>query len=138
MGFSAVETIRAKHAFEAMSLAHSVVIESYLTDSGTFKAAAFVKQIRDHDQRIRYCGANAHHKNGVAERAVQSMSNMARAMLLHASAHWKNGIDASLWPMAVGYSTYQYNHLPNAHGLCPADHFTGSTVPRHQLCDIHV
>ena len=26
---------------------------------------------------------------------------MARAMLLHASAHWKHGIDSTMWPMAV-------------------------------------
>jgi malate/lactate dehydrogenase len=70
--FSAVETIRAKHAFESMSMAHGVIIESYLTDSGTFnKAAAFVQHIRDHSQRIRYFGANAQHNNGIAERAVQ-------------------------------------------------------------------
>ena len=138
VGFSAVETIRAKHAFESLVLVYGVTIESYLTDSGTFKAKAFVQHIRNHSQRIRYCGANAHHKNGVAERAVQSVSNIARAMLLHASAHWKNGIDSSLWPMAVAYATYQYNHLPNAQGLCPADLFTGSTVPRHRLRDIHV
>jgi hypothetical protein len=62
VGFSAVKTFKAKHSFEAMALAHGVIIESYLTDSGTFKAAAFVKQIRDHEQRIRYCGAIAHHK----------------------------------------------------------------------------
>jgi hypothetical protein len=138
LGFSAVETIRAKQAFEQMALQHGVVVESYLTDSGAFKANAFVQHIRTHAQHIRYCGANAHHKNGVAERAVQSVSNMARAMLLHASAHWKNGIDSSLWPMAVKYATHLYNHLPNAQGLCPADLFTGSTVPRHRLQDIHV
>jgi hypothetical protein len=67
----------------------------------------------------------------------KSVSNIARAMLLHASAHWKNGIDSSLWPMAVSYATFQYNHVPNAQGLCPADLFTGSTVPRHRLRDIH-
>ena len=56
LGFSAsVETIQAKHAFEALSLTHGVVIESYLMDTGAFKAAAFVNQIRDHDQQIRYC-----------------------------------------------------------------------------------
>ena len=138
LGFSAVESIRAKQAFEQMALQHGVVIESYLTDSGAFKANAFVKHIREHGQLIRYCGANAHHKNGVAERGVQSVSNMARALMLHASAHWKDGIDASLWPMAVQYAAYLYNHLPNAQGLCPADLFTGSTVPRHRLKDIHV
>ena len=63
---------------------------------------------------------------------------MARALILHASAHWTNGIDASLWPMAVTYATHLYNHLPNERGLCPADLFTGSTVPWHRLKDLHV
>jgi hypothetical protein len=138
LGFSAVETVRAKQAYEQLALHHGVVIESYLTDSGAFKANAFVEHIRSHAQRIRFCGANAHHKNGIAERAVQSVSNMARSLILHASAHWKDGIDSSLWPMAVTYATHLYNHLPNAQGLCPADLFTGSTVPRHRLKDIHV
>jgi hypothetical protein len=87
-----------------MALHYGVVIESYLlTISGAFKANAFVKHIREHEQRIRYCGANTHHKNGVAKRAVQSVSNTARALILHASAHWKDGIDSSLWPMTLTY-----------------------------------
>jgi hypothetical protein len=40
--------------------------------------------------------------------------------------------------MAVTYATFLYNHLPNAQGLCPVDIFTGSTVPRHRLKNIHV
>jgi hypothetical protein len=42
------------------------------------------------------CGTNAHHQNGVSERDIQSISNMARSMILHAIIHWKDGIDASL------------------------------------------
>ena len=138
LGFSAVESIRAKQAFELMCLTHGVIVESYLTDSGAFKATGFVQHIRNHSQKIHYCGANAHHKIGIAERAIQSVSNMARAMILHATAHWKDGINSTLWPMAVQYAAFQYNHLPNAEGLCPADFFTGSTVPRNRLLDIHV
>jgi hypothetical protein len=138
LGFSGIESIRAKQAYEQMALHSGVIVESYLTDSGAFKANAFVQHIREHAQRIHYCGANAHHKNGIAERAVRSVSNMARALILHASTHWKDGIDASLWPMAVTYATHLYNQLPNERGLCPADIFTGSTVPRHRLKDIHV
>ena len=58
-------------------------------------------------------------------------------MLLHSAAHWKNGVDSSLWPMAVTYAVYVYNNTPNAQNLCPADLFTGSTVPRHRLRDLH-
>jgi len=49
--------------------------------------------------------ANAHHRNGVAERAIQTMSNIARAMLLDASVNRKNSIEPELWPMAVSYET---------------------------------
>jgi hypothetical protein len=103
-----------------------------------FKATSFVKHIQDHNKHIQYCGANAHHKNGVVERAVRSVLNMAQAMLLHASCKWRDGIDASLWPMSVKYAVYLFNHLPNAQQLCPADIFTGNKVPRHRLLSIHV
>jgi hypothetical protein len=62
---------------------------------------------------------------------------MARAMILHASMHWKDGIDTSLWPMAVNHAIHIYNNTPNK-GVTPADTFTGSTVPRHRLLDLHV
>jgi Reverse transcriptase (RNA-dependent DNA polymerase) len=138
LGFSGVETIRAKQEFERMAILAGVHIESYLTDSGAFKAHAFVRHIQNHNQQIHYCGANAHHKNGVAERAVKSISNMARAMLLHASSHWKDNVDASLWPMAVKYAVHLFNNLPNEQNLCPADIFMGVTIPRHRLASLHV
>jgi hypothetical protein len=62
---------------------------------------------------------------------------MARAMLLHSSAHWKQGIDSSLWPMAVNYATHIYNTTPKENGVCPADIFLGTTVPRHRLQHLH-
>jgi hypothetical protein len=52
----------------------------------------------------------AHHQNGFAERAIQTTSNMARSIILHASMHWKDGIDATLWPQAVTYVAYFYNN----------------------------
>ena len=70
LGFSAVETIWAKQNYEKIALDHGVVVESYLTDSGAFKANAFVHHILNHEQRIQYCGANAHHKNGIAEQSI--------------------------------------------------------------------
>ena len=63
---------------------------------------------------------------------------MSRALLLHASTKWKDGIDSSLWPMAVDYATFIYNNLPNSDGISPNDLFTGSTSPVHRLKDMHV
>jgi hypothetical protein len=62
---------------------------------------------------------------------------MARAMILHASMHWKDGIDASLWPMAVNHAIHIYNNNPDK-GVTPEDIFIGSTVPRLRLLDLHV
>ena len=138
LGFSAVESIRAKQNFEQFALDSGVVVQKYLADNGAFKAKDFVQHIREHEQSIHYCGVNAHHKNGVAERSIRTVSDTARAMILHSAAHWKNGIEASVWPMAVDYACYVYNHLPKSNGVAPADLFLGSTVPRHKLKDLHV
>ncbi len=117
---------------------NGVIPLTYLTDSGAFKANKFVQHIREHNQKIQYCGTNAHHQNGFAERAIRTISNMARAMLLHASAHWKHGIDSTMWPMAVQYATYTYNTLPQLNGTSPNDIFFGTRVPCHKLCNLHV
>jgi hypothetical protein len=58
-------------------------------------------------------------------------------MILHASMHWKDGIDASIWHMAVDHEIHIYNNTPNK-GLAPSEIFTGSTVPRNRLLDLHV
>ena len=94
LDFSVVETIQAKQNFEKFAFNHGVTPILYLTDSGAFKANKFVQHLRDHNQKIQYCGTNAHHQNGVAERAITTIYNMSRALLLHASIHWKHGIDA--------------------------------------------
>ena len=138
LGFSSSETIRAKQDFEQFALNHGVLVDSYLADNGVFKANAFVQHIHTHNQRLSYCGVNAHHKNAIAERSIRTVSECARAMLLHSSLHWKDGIDSSLWPFAIEYASYIYNHLPSGGGIAPADLFTGTTSPRHKLRDMHV
>jgi hypothetical protein len=137
LGFSSSETVRAKQSFEKFALDNGVIVEEYMADNGVFKANAFVKHIQDHNQKLRFCGVNAHHQNAVAERSIRTVSECARSMLLHASMRWKDGIDSSLWPMAVSYATYLYNHLPQSNGIAPADLFFGTQVPRHKLKDMH-
>ena len=138
LGFSAAETVRAKHNFEKVAFDHGVLIQEYLADNGAFRASDFVRHINEQNQKINYCGVNAHHQNAIAERNIRTVSETARAMLLHAAFHWKDAIDSSLWPMAVSYACYLHNHLPNSQGIAPADLFTGQQVPRHKLRDLHV
>jgi hypothetical protein len=130
-------TIHAKQVFEKLCMDNGVVVQYYFTDSCAFKDTRCVAHINETHQNLRFCGTNAHHQNGVAERAIQTISNMARAMILHASLHWKDGCNSSLWPMAVTYATHIYNNTPR-NDVCPADIFTGSTIPRHRLLGYHV
>ena len=87
LGFSSPETIRAKQKFEKMALDFGVLINSYKADNGVFKANAFVSHIREHNQKLSYCGVNAHHKNGATERATRNVSECARALMLYAACH---------------------------------------------------
>jgi len=110
-----------------------------MTDNGTFGAKEFVDAIIARGQQVKYCGVGAHHQNGVAERSIRTVSNMARVMMLHASIRWPETADATLWPMAVDYAAHVYNHVPGIRtGQSPMDIFTGSLVPRHGLKDLHV
>ena len=92
--FSSSKTIRATLNFEQLALDNSVLIQSYLANNGIFKSIEFVSHIRQHFERIKYCGVNAHHKNGIAERNILTISNMAHSILLHTSCKWKNGLIA--------------------------------------------
>ena len=66
-GLSSPETIRAKQNFEKIALDCGVLINSYCAGNGVFKANEFVAHIREHNQKLSYCGVNDHHKNGAAE-----------------------------------------------------------------------
>ena len=81
---------------------------------------------------------NAHHKNGIAKRSIRTVSDCARAMILHASLHWKDGISNDLWPLAITHATHLYNNIPNHHNIEAADLFTGSQIPRFKLKQFHV
>jgi hypothetical protein len=98
VGFSASEAIRDKQGFERVCMDNGVVVPDYLTDSGAFKANTFVVHINETHQKLWFCGTNAYYQNSVAERAIQTFSNMVRAMILHSSIHWDNGCDSLSGP----------------------------------------
>ena len=121
-----------------MALDHGVLINSYKADNGIFKANEFVSHIREHNQKLSYYGVNAHHKNEAAEQAIRTVSKCARALMLYAACHWDCEVTSDLWPMAVDYTVYLYNHLPNEKGIAPMNLFTGVTAPRHKLRDSYM
>jgi hypothetical protein len=137
--FSSRETLQAKLNFERMCLSSGVMVNTYMSDNGVFNSNELNADIVSKNQDARYSGVGAHHHNGIAERAIQTISNMSRTMMLHAAVRWPDLADSSLWPLAMDYAAYTYNHMPSIEsGMAPIDLFTKTTVPRQRLKDLHV
>jgi hypothetical protein len=104
---------------------NGVVVQVYLTDSGAFKANLCITDINETRQKLWFCGTNTHHQNGVAERSIQTISNMACDIILHASIHWKDGCESSLWHQAVEYAANVYSNTQH-NGFFFSWHLHGS------------
>ena len=111
-----------------------------MTDLGTpFTSREFTSHLQSLNQIVRYAGTAAHHQNGIAERAIRTVMTTARTMMIHAAIHWHEMADTQLWPMAVQYAVFLYNHLPSIHtGVSPHDHFTKTTWPIKHIHNLHV
>ena len=105
----AEETVAAKQAFEQFAASHGVTIQHYHADNGLFADNKFRNAIEDSGQTLTFCGVNAHFQNGVAERRIRELQDQARTMLIHASTHWPNAINAHLWPYALRMANDIFN-----------------------------
>jgi hypothetical protein len=75
-------------------------------------------------QTQRISATGAHHQNAIAERAIQTITTSARAMLLHLKVHWPDEYDTKLWPFALQYAAWLYNYTPKSNNLAPIEIFT--------------
>ena len=141
VSLSGTDTVKAKLHFERAADESGVVIQSYHTDNGVFKSDKFVTELLKNQQTIRFSGSGAAHQNGVAERAILNVVNMARTMMLHAAMRSADGsLNTDLWPMAMDYAVWIYNHLPRRDsGASPEELPTRTTSDTPLLlADCHV
>ena len=134
------ETLVATAEFERMCLDACVIPQEYLSDNGSaFTSREYMAHLRQFSQLCRFAGVGAHHHNGVAERAIQTIMSIARTMMLHAAIHWPDMADPSLWPMAVQHAEGLHNHVPSpSTGLCPHDLFFKTRWSQAKFHDLHV
>jgi hypothetical protein len=78
------ETVDAKRAFEHFAEQHGVRILHYHCDNGRFADNDFKSACASSNQRLTFCGVNAHFQNGIAEKAIRDLRESARKQLLHA------------------------------------------------------
>ena len=124
VSLGAPETVRAKNKFEREAMRNGVVIKGYRGDNGVYKSNMFRKACEDMNQTLDFCGVGAHHHNGVAERAIRTISTCARTMILHAMIHWPEQTSLDLWPFAVDYAVFLWNRMPREKsGVSPLELF---------------
>lgn len=105
-----------------------MIVKKYQADNGIFNSSEFTQALEDVHQVIQFSGVGAKFQNSVAERAIGTCQNMARAMLLHVRLHWLDEFDPNLWPFALDYAVWIYNHIPmpDRGGFSPEELFSRS------------
>ena len=106
------QTVEAKQAFERLAASHGVKVRHYHADNGIFADTMFKQAVQSAHQTMTFCGVNAHHQNGVAERMIKELSEGARTSLLHAMHRWPKAIHTALWPAAIKHHCNVHNSLP--------------------------
>jgi hypothetical protein len=101
---SAKHTLKAKAAFERFAAQHHVKIQHYHCDNGIFASTKFRAAVEKANQTIRFCGANAHHQSGIAERRIQDLTDCTRAMLVNA-CHKNPFATDHFWPFALRHAS---------------------------------
>lgn len=126
---SSAETLAAKNAFELHARSMGVEILHYQADNGRFQDNAFKDSCTASGQRLSFCSVNAHHQNGICERAIRDLTDQARKMLLFAMEKWPQAVDLSLWPYAFRTACFIHNQLPcDNDGKSRLELFSGTSV----------
>jgi len=123
------DTLASKQRFESEAAHCGVSIEHYHTDNGIFTKTQFRDALTQADQKHTISGVGAHHQNGAAERAIKTIQDMTRSMMIHMSVHWTDEYHVDLWPFAMEYAVWLYNHTPQqSSGLAPMELFCGTKL----------
>lgn len=136
---SAAETIRSKLLLEREARDVGVKIRKYHSDNGVFSSKEFKSHCDELNQKLTFSGVGAKFQNGVAERGIQTVSNMAKASMIHASIHWPGRKFLDMWPLAMQYTVWVHNRLPpNGYGVSPEELWSGVKCHESHLPRAHV
>ena len=128
------DTILGKRNFERSIRTMGVRAQAYHGDNGVFNSTEFQQELELSGQTMTFSGVGAHHQNGIAERAIQIVVEIARSMMQHASLHWPGEFDEELWPLALDYAVWLWNNTPiQGCGLSPAELISGTRTDHSHL-----
>ena len=126
---STAQTLKAKQAYEQFASKCGIRICHYHCNTSHFANNAFRQHAEQQQQTLTICCINAHFQNGVGERAIQDITEVAPTMLLHAKAQWPACVHLCLWPYALRNAVHIYNTAPVLpDGTSRIEKFSGTAV----------
>jgi len=129
VSLGATDTLLSKNLFEHEVMHCGRSVEHYHTDNGIFTKSQFQDALLSANQGHMMSGIGMHHQNGLAEQAIKTVQDMTCMMMLHLSVHWPDEYNVCLWPFAMDYAVWLYNHTPRCNsGLAPMEVFCGSCL----------
>ena len=87
-----------------------VHVRAYHADNGRFAEKTFLLDAKQKGQQVTFCGVNAHHQNGIAEKKIRDLQKLARTQLIFAKHRWPNAIETFLWPYALRNAASVHNN----------------------------
>ncbi len=105
------ETLLAKKAFKKLALQGGNTVKQYHADNGQYADKGFMAALDANNQTITFCAAGAYHQNGIVERQIRVITEVAQTLLLHAQRHWPKCVDTMLWPFAIKAAIKRMNCL---------------------------
>jgi len=118
----ATDTLASKNLFECKAMHCSQLVDSYHTNNGIFTKMQFCNALLATNQGHTVSGVSTHHQTGPAECAIRTIQDITRTMMVHLSVHWPDEYDVCLWPFAMDYAVWLYNHtLHHDSGLAPLE-----------------
>ena len=73
-----------------------------------------MEEMLKNQQKIRFSVAGPSHQNGAEDRDIKTVVTMARTMLIHSAVRCpEDTFFTDLWQMAMDYSVWVYNWIPD-------------------------
>jgi len=137
-------TVKAKNTFETWAKSNNVQVRNYHADNGRFQDNLWRQDCETKGQGLTFCGVNAHWQNGLAEKRIRDLVDMASVMLNYAQHKWPAAISTHLWPYALKAASDTNNSIPKiGEGKSPLEIFSSSNVRpnfrnhHHFGCPLH-